>query len=60
MERLELKGVDPRLKSKLKILASSRNQSIARMVEPTLKKFVNEEGNRRALNAHRRLYGSSR
>jgi len=48
------------LKDKLKILASSRNQSIARMVEPTLKKFVNEEGNKRTLNAHRRLYGTTR
>ena len=60
MERLELKGVDAGLKDKLKILASSRNQSIARMVEPTLKKFVNEEGNKRTLNAHRRLYGNIR
>jgi len=57
MERLELKGIDPKLKKELKVLASSSNKSIARLVEPTLKKFVNKDENKRALTSHRNLNG---
>ena len=42
MERLELKGIDTKLKSNLKILAKQHNMTIGELVEPTLANFVKQ------------------
>ena len=42
MERLELKGIDTKLKSNLKILAKQHNMTIGELVEPALSSFVRQ------------------
>ena len=50
--RLELFGITRETKKKVQIIAKSKNISTATLLEPVLRKYVNEPTNKRIIYRH--------
>ncbi len=50
--RLELFGITSETKKKVQIIAKSKNISIATLLEPVLRKYVEEPSNKKIIYRH--------
>ena len=50
--RLELFGITNETKKKVQIIAKEKNMSTARLLEPVLRKYVEEPNNKRIIYKH--------
>jgi predicted transcriptional regulator len=50
--RLELFGITNETKKKVQIIAKEKNMSTARLLEPVLRKYVEEPNNKRIIYRH--------
>ena len=54
MARLELKGIDHKVREDIKVLAKTHGVTVAKFLEPAIKKYIYKADNRERLNRAKR------